>query len=124
MEETAVKLSKMEKVKKIAQVRVMREFREFLKEYKILGIAAGLVIGSAVTSLTQAIVTGLITPFLQMLIPVDSLKTLVFVVNGASFQVGTVVSAFINFLVVALLFFMFVKVLMKKEKVSKDVLMS
>lgn len=116
MEKTEEKIIKEEKKKKAAHLVVMREFSDFLREYKILGIAAGLVIGSAVTTLTQSIVAGLITPLLQMLIPVDSLKSLVFNVNGANFQVGFVVSAFINFLVVALMFFIFAKIFMKKEK--------
>jgi large conductance mechanosensitive channel len=99
---------------------VMNEFREFLSEYKILGIAAGLVIGSAVTTLTGSIVAGLITPALQLLIPSESIKSLVFPVGGVVFQVGIVVSALINFIVVALLFFLFVKFFMKQQKVTKD----
>lgn len=99
---------------------VMAEFKEFLREYKILGIAAGLVIGTAVTTLTTTIVTGLITPALQLLIPSDAIKSLVFPVGPVTFQVGAVVSALINFVVVALLFFLFVKIFMKQEKVTKD----
>jgi large conductance mechanosensitive channel len=99
---------------------VMAEFKDFLKEYKILGIAAGLVIGSAVTTLTGTIVAGLITPALQLLIPSESIKSLVFPVGAVTFQVGAVVSALINFIVVALLFFLFVKFFMKQEKVTKD----
>jgi len=100
----------------------MTEFKDFLKEYKILGIAAGLVIGSAVTSLTATIVGGLITPALQLLIPSNQIKSLMFPVGGVVFQVGAVVNALINFIIVALLFFIFVKVFMKKQKVTKDVL--
>lgn len=99
---------------------VMAEFKDFLKEYKILGIAAGLVIGSAVTTLTGAIVVGLVTPALQLLIPSESIKSLVFPVGAVTFQVGAVVSALINFIVVALLFFLFVKFFMKQEKVTKE----
>lgn len=102
--------------------RLMQEFKDFLKDYKILGIAAGLVIGSAVTSLTQSIVAGLITPLIQAMLPFDSWKDMVFVFNGVSFRVGLVVNSFVNFLVVALLFFLFVKLFMKKEKVTKDAL--
>jgi large conductance mechanosensitive channel len=109
-----------EKAKKVGGV--MNEFRDFLKEYKILGIAAGLVIGSAVTTLTGTIVAGLITPALQLLIPSGTIKSLIFQVNGVTFQVGAVLSAVINFMVVALLFFLFVKIFMKKEKVTKDAL--
>lgn len=99
---------------------VMAEFKDFLKDYKILGIAAGLVIGSAVTTLTGTIVAGLITPALQLLIPSDSIKSLVFPVGAVTFQVGAVVSAIINFVIVALLFFLFVKIFLKQEKVTRD----
>ncbi|MCC7432926.1 MscL family protein [Candidatus Peregrinibacteria bacterium] len=101
---------------------VASEFSEFLKEYKIIGIAAGLVIGSAVTTLVQSIVGGLITPALQLLIKADSWKLLVFEYDGVVFQVGAVVSATINFIAIALLFFLFVKIVLKKEKVTQDAL--
>lgn len=96
---------------------LMKEFQEFLQEYKVLGIAAGLVLGAAVTSLTQSIVFGLITPLIQMLLPFDSWKSMVFSFNGANFQIGLVISALINFVIVALLFFLFVRFLLRKEKV-------
>jgi large conductance mechanosensitive channel len=99
-----------------------KEFRDFLKEYKIVGIAAGLVIGSAVTALVQSIVVGLITPALQLLIKADSWKSLVFEYDGVVFQVGTIVSALINFVAVALLFFLFVKLVLRHEKVTQDAL--
>lgn len=111
------------KVKRLTAAQLfVKEFKDFLNEYKILGIAAGLVIGSAVTTLTQSIVGGLIAPALQLLIPSESWKTLSFNVNGSVFQVGLVVTAIINFLVVALLFFIFVKLFLKKDKVTKDAL--
>lgn len=98
------------------------EFKDFLKEYKIVGIAAGLVIGSAVTTLVQSIVVGLITPALQLLINADSWKSMMFEYNGVVFQVGAVVSAMINFIAIAMLFFLFVKIVLRKEKVTQDAL--
>jgi large-conductance mechanosensitive channel len=52
----------------------------------------------------------------------EALKGMVFQVNGVTFQPGLVISAVINFLIIALLFFVMVKFLLKKEKVTKDVL--
>lgn len=108
-----------EKAEQKKKVKFFKEFKEFLNEYKILGIAAGLVIGAAVTTLVQSIVGGLITPAFQLLIPSDQIKSLAFQYNGVVFQVGVVLNAFINFLVVALLFFIFAKFFLKKEKVTK-----
>lgn len=107
----------VEKAKKAQGI--MAEFKEFLAEYKILGIAAGLVIGSAVTAVTQSLVVGLITPLLQLMIPADAFKSMYYEVNGVKFQFGMVVNSLINFIVVALLFFVFVKFFMKQEKVAK-----
>ena len=120
------KLKSLDKVVEVLRVEeakgLMGEFKEFLNEYKILGIAAGLVIGSAVTALTQSLVVGLITPLLQLVMPADSFKNMVYTVNDVKFQYGMVINALINFVVVAILFFIFVKVFMKKSKVTKDVL--
>lgn len=97
----------------------INEFKEFLNEYKVIGIAAGLVIGSAVTSLVQSIVVGIITPALQMLIPSEAIRGLGWTFNGVTFQFGAVIAAFINFVIIAFLFFLMVKVVLKKEKVTK-----
>lgn len=109
--------NKKEEVKK--KVTFMEEFKEFLSEYKILGIAAGLVIGAAVTSLVQSIVGGLVTPALQLLIPSESIKTLIYEYRGVEFKIGDIVNALINFFVISLLFFSFAKFFLKKEKVGK-----
>jgi large conductance mechanosensitive channel len=123
MQKEKIKAKTIRLKEKAAQARgVLNEFREFLKEYKIIGIAAGLVIGSAVTALVQSIVVGLITPAIQLLFSAEALKGMVFQVNGVTFQPGLVISAVINFLIIALLFFVMVKFLLKKEKVTKDVL--
>jgi len=123
MQKEKIKAKTIRLKEKAAQARgVLNEFREFLKEYKIIGIAAGLVIGSAVTALVQSIVVGLITPAVQLLFSAEALKGMVFQVNGVTFQPGLVISAVINFLIIALLFFVMVKFLLKKEKVTKDVL--
>lgn len=97
----------------------VNEFKEFLSEYKVIGIAAGLVIGSAVTGLVQSIVVGIITPALQMLIPSDAIKSFGWTFNGVTFQFGAVLAAFINFIIIAFLFFVMVKVFLKKDKVGK-----
>lgn len=97
----------------------INEFKEFLNEYKVIGIAAGLVIGSAVTGLVQSIVVGVITPALQLLIPSEAIRGFGWTFNGVTFQFGAVLAAFINFIIIAFLFFLMVKLVLKKDKVGK-----
>jgi hypothetical protein len=48
---------------------VLREFLEFLKEYKVIGLAIGFVMGAAATDLVKSIVSNLIMPLVTPFIP-------------------------------------------------------
>ena len=63
---------------------------------------------------------GLISPLIQLIMPTDALKMMFYEVNGVRFQYGIVINATINFIIIALLFFLFVKIVMKQPKVTKD----
>lgn len=109
-----------EKLKRAHFNAFVKDFLKFLKEYSVIGIAMGLVIGAAVNTLVQSIVSGLITPFIQLIAPADFLKNLSYKVDGVTFAIGPIINALINFLIVALLFFLFTRVFLKKKEITKD----
>ncbi len=93
----------------------MGEFRAFLKEYGVIGLALGVIIGSKAGELVTAIVDGLLMPIVGMLLPSGDWEKLVV----GQFQVGVVLAALIKFTVVAYFVFFISKKLLKEDTVAK-----
>ena len=90
-------------------------FMQFLKEYSVIGLAIGVIIGSKAGELVKAIVDGLMMPLIGMVLPGGDWQTLMV----GPFAIGSVIAALINFIVVALLVYTFAKMVLKEDKVGK-----
>ena len=95
------------------------DFRQFLKDYSVIGMAIGIVMGTAVNRLIQTIVDGLITPLINLIVPSKDFQALILTVRGVEFRFGDVISALIQFIIVALLIFFTVKYLLRKDELLK-----
>ncbi len=93
----------------------MGEFKAFLKEYGVIGLALGVIIGSKAGELVTAIVDGLLMPVVGLLLPSGDWEKLVI----GQFKVGIVLAALIKFIVVAYFVFFVAKKILKEEKVAK-----
>ncbi|MES3035940.1 MAG: MscL family protein [Gemmatimonadota bacterium] len=91
------------------------EFRAFLKEYGVIGLALGVIIGGKAGELVTAIVDGLLMPVVGLLLPSGEWEKMVV----GQFKIGIVLSALIKFIVVAFFVFLVAKKLLKEEKVAK-----
>jgi large conductance mechanosensitive channel len=91
------------------------EFMSFLKEYGVIGLAIGVVIGGKVNDLVKSIVDGLIMPIVGMITGGADFSA----IKVGPFLVGSVISALINFVIVAFLIFWFSKKVLKEDKVAK-----
>jgi large conductance mechanosensitive channel len=91
------------------------EFKAFLKEYGIIGLALGVIIGSKAGELVTAIVDGLLMPVVGMLLPSGDWSKLMI----GQFQIGIVLAALIKFIVVAYFVFIVSKKLLKEDSVGK-----
>lgn len=98
---------------------VKKEFMDFLQEYDIVGLAIALVIGLAVKDLVSATVDDLVMPVIGVFLPGGNWETAVLQLGGIRFGVGHWFSVALEFVIIAFLIFMFVKRVMKKEKVEK-----
>lgn len=97
------------------------EFMKFLKEYSVIGLAIGVIIGSKAGELVKAIVDGLLMPFVTPLLAAagGDWQTAKWAVGPFEFAFGAVLSSLINFLIVAFLVFLFAKKVLKEETVAK-----
>jgi large conductance mechanosensitive channel len=91
------------------------EFKTFLKEYGVIGLALGVIIGGKAGELVTAIVDGLLMPIVGMLMPGGAWETMAV----GPFKIGIVIAALIKFIVVAYFVFFVSKKLLKEDTVSK-----
>jgi large conductance mechanosensitive channel len=86
------------------EVRIMlKGFREFVLRGNVIDLAVAVVIGAAFTLVVNAVVQWLITPLIAAIFGKPNLDdVMTFTINGAEFSIGGVLTALINFLLVAI----------------------
>jgi large conductance mechanosensitive channel len=98
---------------------MIKEFIAFLKAYGVVGLAIAVIIGGKLNLLVTSLVNDLITPLILRpalnAAGVNQLSQLSY--NGVLY--GKVIASLIDFLVVAIIVFMFAKKVMKEEMVAK-----
>lgn len=99
--------------------QLMREFHTFLKEYKVIGLAVGVVIGLAATNLVKATVDNIVMPLLTPFIPGGAWETATWTIGPVVLGWGAFLSAVLNFLIIAWVVFLTAKYLFREETVSK-----
>ena len=96
-----------------------REFREFLKEYKVISLAVGFVMGAASTNLVGSLVKDIIMPLLSPLFAAESWKEAVLHVGSISINYGSFLAEALNFLILAFIIFVVVRKILKMESGKK-----
>src|ERR1044071_9894393 len=98
---------------------MLNEFMEFLRNYGIIGLAIAVIIGGKLNELISSIVNDLLMPVLFQpalrAAGVDNIRALNY--NGILY--GKVIGSLVDFLIVALLVFVFAKLVLKEETVAK-----
>lgn len=99
----------------------MGEFMKFLKEYSVIGLAIGVIIGSKAGELVKTIVDGLLMPIVNPILAAGGgdWQTSTLDLGPFHFMLGAIISALINFLIVAYLVYLFAKHVLKEEQVTK-----
>ncbi len=92
------------------------EFMDFLNKYGVIGLAVAFVMGAAITKLVTALVTDLIMPIIGALIPGGDWRTATLTLGSIKFMVGDFVGALIDFMIIAFVIFMIVKLIVKEKK--------
>lgn len=98
---------------------LIKEFREFLAEYKVIGLAVAFVIGAAVTTLVKSLVGNIIMPLINPLLPSGGWATATLALGPFIFGWGAFLSELINFLIIAFVIFMIVKMVLREGKPAK-----
>jgi len=90
---------------------MIKEFKEFLLRGNLLDLAVAVVIGAAFTGVVTALTTDIITPFIKAIFGGSTqFDGLVWSVNGSKIYYGKVLTALLNFVIMAaVIFFLVIK---------------
>ena len=91
------------------------DFRLFLKEYGVVGLALGVIIGGKAGDLVTAIVEGLLMPVIGLFLPDGEWQKWAV----GDFKLGIVLAALINFIIVAYFVFFVSRRLLREPSVVK-----
>ncbi len=92
-----------------------KEFLAFLKQYGVIGLAIGVIIGGKANALVTALVENLIMPLIGLIIPGGDWRKLA--IGPVTY--GPILGALIDFVIVAFIIFWFAKKVLKEETVEK-----
>lgn len=89
---------------------------DFLKEYSVIGLAIGVIIGQTSKDLVDSLVKGFFMPIVELLVSKEKFESLVFVLRGVSFDIGSILSSLITFLIIMTFLYFIVKKIIKNDK--------
>jgi large conductance mechanosensitive channel len=88
---------------------MLKDFKKFIMRGNVIDLAVAVVIGAAFGAIVTKLVEKVIMPLIAALIGQPSFDSLSFTVNGSTVGYGYVLTALVNFLIVAAaIFFMVV----------------
>ena len=104
---------------------MLKEFKEFIMKGNVMDMAVGVIIGGAFAKIVDALTSSFIQPILNLIGGAEVKGTIVLARDSAgkvtsALDYGTFITAIINFLIVALVLFIMVKVVNAADKKSKE----
>jgi large conductance mechanosensitive channel len=85
------------------------EFKGFAFKGSVIDLAVGVIIGAAFAKIIDALVKSIIMPLISLLIPAEqSYQGWKWVINGKDIPYGLFLGEVVNFLIVALVLFVFI----------------
>lgn len=100
-----------EKIKNIKNKQI-NGFKDFLRNQGVLPLAVGFILGGAVSKLVTSLVSDIIYPILSGLLGgVEGLEEKYFMIGNASIKYGIFINTLIDFIVVAFVVYIGIKIL-------------
>ena len=96
------------------------EFKEFAVQGNVLDMAVGVIIGAAFKAIIDSIVNDILMPVVGILTGGHDFSSLSVKFGDAQIMYGSLIQNVINFLIVALFLFLFVKSVNKFKKKEKE----
>ena len=90
---------------------MLKGFKDFISRGNVIELAVGVIIGNAFKDIVDSLVKNIITPFIGMVFgKPDFSDMLIFSFNGSELKFGVLITAVINFLLIAMALYFFLVV--------------
>ena len=89
--------------------KIIGEFKEFIMRGNVLDLAVGVIIGGAFKTIVDSLTNDIISPILGLFGGLD-FSSMVLSIGGVNLKYGSFITAIINFLIMAVVIFIFVKI--------------
>ncbi len=102
---------------------MLREFREFLNRGNVIDLAVAVIIGGAFGLIVTSLVNDIIMPLIGIVIGGIDFTSLMVTVGTAEVRYGNFLQALVNFLIVAWVIFLLLRVynrFKRKEEVKEE----
>lgn len=103
--------------------KFLNEFKQFIDRGNVMDLAVAVVIGAAFTAIVNSVVSDLIMPLISLLTGGISFEDMKLSVgtgeNAAAFAYGNFINAVIQFLIIALVVFLIVKMVNKARTLTE-----
>ena len=98
--------------------KIIQEFKEFISRGNVVDMAVGIMIGAAVKAIVDSLVNNIISPIIGLIFQKD-FTALAFNFWGVSIGYGAFIMAVINFLIIALVLFVIIKLMNTIRSIGK-----
>ena len=98
--------------------KIIQEFKEFINQGNVVDMAVGVVVGAAFKAIVDSLVSDLISPLIGIIFKADFSDVSV-TINGSSIMIGSFIMAVLNFFIVAVVLFLFVKLMNSLRRLKK-----
>ena len=98
---------------------MIKEFAKFLKEFNVVSLAVGFIMGTASTALVNSLVKDVLMPVAEPFLSAESWREATLDIGPVSIAYGSFIAELFNFIILALIIFFVAKKLLKMEAAAK-----
>lgn len=99
---------------------MLKEFKEFISRGNVVDLAVGVIMGGAFGKIVSSLVNDVMMPLIGMIIGGVNFSSLSLTVKDANINYGMFIQNIIDFLIIAVCIFLFIKFINKLSKPKKE----
>lgn len=98
---------------------MLKEFKEFISRGNVVDLAVAVIVGAAFTAVIKSLTDNILMPIVGILFGQPTFDgALILTINNSQIRFGSLLTAIVNFLIVALAMFLVVKAINKMNELS------